>query len=130
MYLLFQISVVISRIKAWEYATGIFVSSLVVADLLRGLTVMPFILLHSLFWRQWDLSGPFCNLSGFTNTLLLNASVLTLAAVAIDRWVQTKDTAGIIILIFGAFSAIQRLSRTFGILFFITFSALLRPSRD
>ncbi|XP_064620737.1 octopamine receptor 1-like [Lineus longissimus] len=57
------------------------------ADFFRGLTVMTYVLATSIKHGAIQLDGASCNFGGFTNTLFLSASLLTLAAVSIDRYI-------------------------------------------
>ena len=65
--------------------TGMFLANLAVADLLQSTFGMPLIAV-SAFRRQWIFGETLCTLSGLTNSLFCTASVLTLTAISVDRW--------------------------------------------
>lgn len=65
--------------------TGMFLANLAVADLLQSTFGMPLIA-ASAFSRQWIFGETLCTISGLTNSLFCIASVLTLTAVSVDRW--------------------------------------------
>ena len=65
--------------------TGIFMVSLAVADLCRGLLVMPFVLMTSCSLGRWAGGEAGCKFCGFAGTVFQDGSLLTLAAVSVDR---------------------------------------------
>ena len=65
--------------------TGMFLANLAVADLLQSSFGMPLIAV-SAFRRQWIFGEALCTISGLTNSLFCIASVLTLTAISVDRW--------------------------------------------
>ena len=65
--------------------TGMFLANLAVADLLQSTFGMPLIAV-SAFRHQWVFGETLCTISGLTNSLFCIASVLTLTAISVDRW--------------------------------------------
>lgn len=65
--------------------TGMFLANLAVVDLLQSTFGMPLIAV-SAFRRQWIFGETLCTISGLTNSLFCIASVLTLTAISVDRW--------------------------------------------
>ena len=61
------------------------ITSLAIADLLRGGLILPFIVVASAAVGSWQISNIACSLLGMGYTLFGSASVMTLAAVSIDR---------------------------------------------
>ncbi|KAL9965699.1 hypothetical protein ACROYT_G029537 [Oculina patagonica] len=75
----------IIRYEPLRDVTGMFLANLAVADLLQSVIGMPLIA-TSAFRDQWIFGETLCTISGLTNSLFCIASVLTLTAVAVDRW--------------------------------------------
>ncbi|XP_074650252.1 histamine H2 receptor-like [Tubulanus polymorphus] len=78
--------IVVYKTGSVNTATGLFILSLAIADLMRGILVMPFTLVASFRLGHLLPDTSLCNLFGFTNTLFLSAGLLTLSAVSIDRY--------------------------------------------
>nr|UYI00194.1 octopamine receptor 1-like protein [Neoseiulus barkeri] len=65
--------------------TNYFVISLAVADLLVGLTVMPYSITLEVF-RAWPFGGYFCKIWLAVDVWLCTSSILNLCAISIDRY--------------------------------------------
>ena len=70
---------VIIRHRPLHDITGKFLANLAVADL------MPLIAI-SAFHNSWIFGDTLCYISGVTNSLFCIASMLTLSAISLDRW--------------------------------------------
>ncbi|XP_072025215.1 G-protein coupled receptor 161-like [Amphiura filiformis] len=66
--------------------TSVFIGNLAVVDFMVGITLMPFALISCITW-DWIFDQKFCQLCGFVNLLLPLASILTLVAIAFDRYI-------------------------------------------
>ncbi|XP_022106793.1 histamine H2 receptor-like [Acanthaster planci] len=78
---------VVYRTRSITTVTGMCITSLALADLFRGILVLPFVVIASIFGGRWTMGDALCSLSGIGYTLFGTASVMTLAAVSIDRYV-------------------------------------------
>lgn len=65
--------------------TNCFIVSLAVTDLLLGLLVLPFSALLQ-FGEEWPLGPVFCNFYISMDVMLCTASILTLLAISVDRY--------------------------------------------
>ena len=75
---------VIIRYRPLHDVTGMFIANLAVADLLQSTFGMPLIA-TSAFHNRWRFGDSLCTLSGMTNSLFCITSMLTLAAISLDR---------------------------------------------
>ena len=71
--------------RSLQTKTSVFIVNLAVADCLVGTTAMPLVL-GSNINHAWVANDIFCNINGMTNSLFCIASMLTLSAIAIDRY--------------------------------------------
>lgn len=75
---------VIIRYRPLHDVTGMFLANLAVADLLQSIFGMPLIA-TSAFLERWIFGDTLCVISGVTNSLFCITSMLTLAAISMDR---------------------------------------------
>uniref|UniRef100_A0A3B4GT55 5-hydroxytryptamine receptor 1D-like n=1 Tax=Pundamilia nyererei TaxID=303518 RepID=A0A3B4GT55_9CICH len=78
--------VIVAATKTFHSVTSVLIMNLAISDLLVGIGVMPFVAL-SVMNRGWDL----CSYVGYTSSVYCTASVLTLAAIALDRYHSIID---------------------------------------
>ena len=96
--------------KTLQTITNVFIINLACADLLLSIIGMPFTLASSITY-DWIFGDTWCKVNGMANSLFCIASILTLAAVSIDRycailypfkyatWITNKAAAGMIFYI-------------------------------
>lgn len=96
--------------KTLQTITNAFIINLACADLLLSIIGMPFTLASSIKY-DWVFGDTWCKVNGMANSLFCIASILTLAAVSIDRycailypfkyatWITNKVAAGMIVYI-------------------------------
>ncbi|XP_078085608.1 5-hydroxytryptamine receptor 1B [Mustelus asterias] len=76
---------IIAVTKHFHSVTSVFLVNLAVSDCLVGLGVMPFVIM-SVFYQDWNQYNDLCLYVGYTSSVYCTASVLTLAAIALDRY--------------------------------------------
>ncbi|XP_043932130.1 5-hydroxytryptamine receptor 1D-like [Protopterus annectens] len=76
---------IVAATKHFHSVTSVFIINLAVSDCLVGLGVMPFVAL-SLLYEDWRKFDKLCLYVGYTSSVYCTASVLTLAAIALDRY--------------------------------------------
>ena len=96
--------------KTLQTITNAFIINLACADLLLSIIGMPFTLASSIKY-EWAFGDTWCKVNGMANSLFCIASILTLAAVSVDRyyavlyplkyvtWITSKVAAGMIVYI-------------------------------
>ena len=96
--------------KTLQTITNVFIINLACADMLLAIIGMPFTLASSIIY-DWMFGDTWCKVNGMANSLFCIASILTLAAVSIDRyfailhpfkyttWITNKVAAGMIVYI-------------------------------
>lgn len=96
--------------KTLQTITNAFIINLACADLLLAIIGMPFTLASSITY-EWIFGDTWCKVNGMANSLFCIASILTLAAVSVDRyfailhpfkygiWITNKVAAGMIFYI-------------------------------
>lgn len=96
--------------KTLQTITNVFIINLACADMLLAIIGMPFTLASSITY-DWIFGDTWCKVNGMANSLFCVASILTLAAVSIDRyfailypfkyvtWITRKVAAGMILYI-------------------------------
>ncbi|TWW78758.1 alpha-1A adrenergic receptor-like [Takifugu flavidus] len=82
--------VLVAATKAFHSVTSVLIINLAVSDLLVGAGVMPFVALSVLNHRWVDCTA-LCLYVGYTSSVYCTASVLTLAAIALDRYHSIMD---------------------------------------
>ncbi|KAM9804178.1 5-hydroxytryptamine receptor 1D [Neosynchiropus ocellatus] len=81
---------IIAATKSLRSVTSVLIMNLAVSDLLVGVAVMPFVAL-SILNNGWWTCNELCLYVGYTSTVYCTASVLTLAAIALDRYHSIMD---------------------------------------
>ncbi len=71
--------------RSLQTKTSVFIINLAIADCLVGTVAMPFILGSNINYA-WIANDTYCNINGMTNSLFCIASMLTLSAIAFDRY--------------------------------------------
>ncbi|XP_069570021.1 5-hydroxytryptamine receptor 1D [Brachyistius frenatus] len=82
--------IIVAATKSFRSVASVLIVNLAISDLLVGIGVMPFVALSVMDhgWVDWtDL----CLFVGYTSSVFCTASVLTLAAIALDRYHSITD---------------------------------------
>uniref|UniRef100_UPI0037E89FB6 5-hydroxytryptamine receptor 1D n=1 Tax=Semicossyphus pulcher TaxID=241346 RepID=UPI0037E89FB6 len=82
--------VIVAATKTFHSVTSVLIMNLAISDLLVGLGVMPFVAL-SIMDRGWADCTGLCLYVGYTSSVYCTASVLTVAAIALDRYHSIMD---------------------------------------
>ncbi|XP_049895750.1 G protein-coupled receptor 161, partial [Epinephelus moara] len=82
--------VIVAATKTFHSVTSVLIMNLAISDLLVGVGVMPFVAL-SVMNRGWVNCTDLCLYVGYTSSVYCTASVLTLAAIALDRYHSIMD---------------------------------------
>ncbi|XP_061602046.1 beta-3 adrenergic receptor [Cololabis saira] len=82
--------VIVAATKSLHSVTSVLIMNLAISDLLVGIGVMPFVAL-SVMDSGWVQCADLCLYVGFTSSVYCTASVLTLAAIALDRYHSIMD---------------------------------------
>ncbi|XP_018118621.2 dopamine receptor 2 [Xenopus laevis] len=82
--------IVISATKGFHSMTSAFIINLAVSDCLVGLGVMPFVA-FSLLYEDWHNIHELCLFVGYMSSVYCTASVLSVAAVSLDRYWAIVD---------------------------------------
>ncbi|KAM9345476.1 5-hydroxytryptamine receptor 1D [Symphorus nematophorus] len=82
--------VIVAANKTFHSVTSVLIMNLAISDLLVGVGVMPFVAL-SIMNREWVDCTDLCSYVGYTSSVYCTASVLTLAAIALDRYHSIMD---------------------------------------
>ena len=85
----FVVGIIISNYKLHK-PTYYFISSLAVADFLVGALYIPFYIASSVA-RHWQLSFAWCKWHAAFISLSVNASLMTLCLVSVDRFLAITD---------------------------------------
>ncbi|KAM3606933.1 uncharacterized protein V6R79_025880 [Siganus canaliculatus] len=82
--------VIVAATKTFHSVTSVLIMNLAISDLLVGVGVMPFVAL-SVLNHGWMDHTDLCLYVGYTSSVYCTASVLTLAAIALDRYHSIMD---------------------------------------
>ncbi|XP_057704764.1 5-hydroxytryptamine receptor 1D [Corythoichthys intestinalis] len=82
--------ILVAATKTLHHVTSVLIINLAISDLLVGLGVMPFVAL-SLVKPGWAECFNLCLFVAYTSSVYCTASVLTLAAIALDRYHSIMD---------------------------------------
>uniref|UniRef100_A0A3Q3WDH7 G-protein coupled receptors family 1 profile domain-containing protein n=1 Tax=Mola mola TaxID=94237 RepID=A0A3Q3WDH7_MOLML len=82
--------VIVAATKTLHSVTSVLIMNLAISDLLVGVGVMPFVAL-SVMNRNWVDCTDLCLYVGYTSSVYCTVSVLTLAAIALDRYHSIMD---------------------------------------
>ncbi|KAM4770973.1 alpha-2A adrenergic receptor-like [Rhinophrynus dorsalis] len=82
--------IVITGTKGFHSLTSVFIINLAISDCLVGLGVMPFVAL-SLLHEEWNKINELCLFVGYMSSVYCTASVLSVAAISLDRYWAIVD---------------------------------------
>ncbi|XP_029962516.1 5-hydroxytryptamine receptor 1D [Salarias fasciatus] len=82
--------VIVAATKTLHSVTSVLIMNLAISDLLVGVGVMPFVAVSILNYGWLDFTG-LCWYVGYSSSVYCTASVLTLAAIALDRYHSIMD---------------------------------------
>ncbi|KAK5853885.1 hypothetical protein PBY51_015006 [Eleginops maclovinus] len=82
--------VIVAATKTLHSVASVLIMNLAISDLLVGVGVMPFVAL-SIMNHGWGDCKDLCQYVGYTSSVYCTASVLTLAAIALDRYHSIMD---------------------------------------
>ncbi|KAK1792713.1 hypothetical protein P4O66_012635, partial [Electrophorus voltai] len=82
--------VIVMATKTFHCVTSVLIINLAVSDFLVGIGVMPFVAV-SIVNNGWVNCTDLCLYVGYTSSVYCTASVLTLAAIALDRYFSIVD---------------------------------------
>ncbi|KAI4897082.1 hypothetical protein NFI96_012357 [Prochilodus magdalenae] len=82
--------VIVVATKTFHHVTSVLIINLAISDFLVGIGVMPFVAV-SIMNNGWVNCNDLCLYVGYTSSVYCTASVLTLAAIALDRYYSIVD---------------------------------------
>uniref|UniRef100_A0A3B1IRZ0 G-protein coupled receptors family 1 profile domain-containing protein n=1 Tax=Astyanax mexicanus TaxID=7994 RepID=A0A3B1IRZ0_ASTMX len=82
--------VIVVATKTFHSVTSVLIINLAISDFLVGIGVMPFVAV-SIMNNGWVNCNDLCLYVGYTSSVYCTASVLTLAAIALDRYYSIVD---------------------------------------
>ncbi|XP_017268491.1 5-hydroxytryptamine receptor 1D [Kryptolebias marmoratus] len=82
--------VIVAATRTLHAVTSVLIMNLAISDLLVGIGVMPSVAL-SIMNHGWAQCTELCLYVGYTSSVFCTASVLTLAAIALDRYLSIMD---------------------------------------
>ncbi|KAM4693356.1 alpha-2A adrenergic receptor-like [Discoglossus pictus] len=82
--------IIITATKGFHSMASVFIINLAISDCLVGLGVMPFVAL-SLLYEDWSKVNELCIFVGYMSSVYCTASVLSVAAVSLDRYWAIVD---------------------------------------
>ncbi|XP_054885849.1 5-hydroxytryptamine receptor 1D [Poeciliopsis prolifica] len=82
--------IIVAATKTLHAVTSILILNLAISDLLVGIGVMPFVAM-SIINTGWVRCPVLCLYVGYSSTVYCTASVLTLTAIALDRYYSIMD---------------------------------------
>ncbi|XP_051507180.1 5-hydroxytryptamine receptor 1D [Myxocyprinus asiaticus] len=82
--------VIVAATKTFHTVTSVLIINLAICDFLVGIGVMPFVAV-SIINNGWISCNHLCMYVGYTSSVYCTASVLTLAAIALDRYFSIVD---------------------------------------
>ncbi|XP_047207137.1 5-hydroxytryptamine receptor 1D isoform X2 [Girardinichthys multiradiatus] len=82
--------VIVAATRTLHAVTSVLILNLAISDLLVGIGVMPFVAM-SIINTGWVHCSVLCLFVGYSSTVYCTASVLTLTAIALDRYYSIMD---------------------------------------